>query len=435
MSVRAKGFSLLLVSGLLLVGVPAEAKPPAKPGAVTNLALSATKSGSTYAVKATWSAGSNATSYAVRLTKAGVTLDSATVSTLTWTGHSASLSDGNTVSVSVTSVNGNRKSQARTASLVLPDLTAPVASYSVAHTPVNVGHDVTVTSSGLSDNMTPTASIEQTINWGDGTLPEPWTPTVTSINHSYPDLEARYEATVTLKDLAGNTRVHPVVIVVKDTAAPTGSFALGVPKAWAGWTKVSLELAALHDNLSPNDKIARVVSWGDGAQTVWTEGSSPTHVYAAAGSYSPTVQLTDEAGNVSDPVATSTVVVSNDTVAPTLRVKTSRPKRSVRGWRTVKGTATDAGVGVRSVSVRAVEKRTTGWYAYKASTRRWVKAGSKAGAWRKATDVSLRPASTGVWTVKLARLTKGTLLVRSRATDNRGNATGWLQRRAVLTQR
>ena len=72
--------------------------------------------------------------------------------------------------------------------------------------------------------------------------------------------------------------------------------------------------SALADNWSPADKITRSVDWGDGTITDWPTGDSLSHVYAAAGTFTPKVTLTDEAHNTALPIDSSAVVVSADTV-------------------------------------------------------------------------------------------------------------------------
>ncbi len=437
MSQRFRGLAIAALSvGLALTATPAIAKPPVKAGAVTNLVLSATKTGGTYNVGSTWSAGTNATKYVVRLSKSGVTLDSATVTGLSWTGHTSEAA-GSLVTVTVTSYNGTRKGGVRSANLTLPDLTAPTASYVVTHDPAPSGPNVTVTVTGLSDNVTPVASIVQTIDWGDGTPVEPWNTSNAAIVHAYPDAEARYVAGVTLADQAGNQRSYPLVVVVQDVMAPTGSFALSTPTAWAKWTPVGIDQAAINDNLSPDDQIARVINWGDGAQSVWAQGTNPTHVYATAGSYSPTVVLTDEAGNSSSGFGTSTVVVAADTMKPVIKLTPPKFRKArVASWRVLTGRASDAQTGMRNVALKAIEKRGASWFSYQPATRTWVKSGAtKARAWRKATVVKVNVASAGTWAVRLPRLTKGTLIYRARAVDNRSNASAWVAKRAVLTRR
>jgi hypothetical protein len=430
---RVLGGAVVVSMMLATTAGPAVAKPPAKPSAPTDLALSASRSGSTVAVKATWVAGTKATKYAVKLKSGSVTLDSATVSTLTWTGYTTRAADGSTVTVSVTSYNGRRRGGTASRSLVLPDMTAPTASYTVSKN----GSVVTVGVSSLADNTTPLEGISQVIDWADPDDPTPvtWNPGQPTISHPYPDKPDRYEARVTVKDEFGNARVYPLVIVVNDGIKPTGEFALVNSSAWAGWTKVSLKQTEIWDNLSPDDKIRRVISWGDGAVTVWPQGTTPTHVYAAPGSYFPTLTLTDEAGNTSAELDTSTVTVMADSARPTIRLTPPRTRKSsVASWRTLKGRAADAQTGVRRVELKAIEKRGTRWYAYKANTRSWVKARSKSAAWKRAVAASVRPTTAGNWSVRVTGLRKGQLLYTARAYDNRANASVRVSKRAALTK-
>jgi hypothetical protein len=91
---------------------------------------------------------------------------------------------------------------------------------------------------------------------------------------------------------------------------------------------------------------------------------------------------------------------------------------------------------MRHVMVKAVEKRGTSWYAFKAATRTWVKAGlTKRAALKKATWVNAKPTATGAWAVRLGKLTKGTLVVQARAFDLRGNASTLVVKKASLTTR
>ena len=125
-----------------------------------------------------------------------------------------------------------------------------------------------------------------------------------------------------------------------------------------------------------------------------------------------------------------------DAAGPALKVASPKALKSVRAWQTVRGTAVDAGVGVRNVLVKAVEKRGASWYAFKAATRTWVKDGvTKRAALTKATWVGVMPTAAGAWAVRLGKLTKGTLVVQARAFDQRGNASTLVVKKASLTTR
>ncbi len=104
--------------------------------------------------------------------------------------------------------------------------------------------------------------------------------------------------------------------------------------------------AALADDLRSADHIARSVDWGDGsALEAWTTGTTIDHVYAVAGTYTPTVTITDEAGN-SAVVDASEVTVAADTTAPALTIAKPGKPTSVRAWKHVHGLDSDTGVGV-----------------------------------------------------------------------------------------
>ena len=68
--IAAVGITAVTVSALVALGVPAQAKPPVKPGPVTGLAMTLTKPADNFTVDASWTAATNATTYVVALTNA-----------------------------------------------------------------------------------------------------------------------------------------------------------------------------------------------------------------------------------------------------------------------------------------------------------------------------------------------------------------------------
>lgn len=416
---------------LATTATPAIAKPPAKP-TITTPTVSVTKPGNAYNVKAEWTG--NGTKYAVKLIdNTGATLDSGTVTSPTWTGHTT-LGAGKAVRVTVTPYNGTRKGQAKTSnSLVLPDLTPPLGVFSVVRKN-GTGGEVALKLGSLTDDVTAPNNVKVDVNWDEGEDAVKWPAPFSDLSHVYSEEQAVHYVKVAVKDEAGNTRVYPLTIVVNDTTPPSGAFTVSSGNAWASFTDVALNEVIVTDNLSQPGQVARVVNWGDGtAEQAWT----PTlkHKYAAGGTFTPKVKLIDEAGNESV-VETSSVTVKVDAAGPAMKVKTPKAKKSVRGWQTVRGNATDAGVGMRNVLVKAVEKRGTSWYAFKAGTRKWVKAGlTKRAALKKATWAGVKPLASGAWAVRLGKLTKGTLVVQARAYDLRGNASSLVVKKASLTKR
>jgi hypothetical protein len=438
---RASGIGLTAAIGLGLVTtlVPAAmstaaAKPPTRPAAVSNITLSANKPADSYSVDADWTAAANATGYRVVMTNiVGTVLNQGSVTDTSYSGIVA-LAANTTVKVSVTAYSGRRHGRASTASIVLPDLTAPSAAYSL--TPIDSSDgNVTIEQTSLSDDVSSAAAISQHIEWGDGTSSDV-AGTVTSIPHGYGATKAVYYPVVTVRDLVGNVSSYPLTAVVADVIAPTGAFSVSPASAWANWTVVTVSQSALSDDLSAADKISRVIDWGDGSTEAWTDGTTFTHVYTAAGSHSPTVTIADEAGNTAV-VSTSSVDVSVDAVAPTTRLLSPASKRlSVRSWATLHGRANDAGTGVRIVRVKAVEKRGSVWYAYRPATKTWVRAGKRAAsAWQKARAARVATDAAHLWSLKLSRLTRGVLVTKVSAIDNVGNASAWRARTVNLTRR
>jgi hypothetical protein len=155
-------------------------------------------------------------------------------------------------------------------------------------------------------------------------------------------------------------------------------------------------------------------------------------VYAKPTTRTPIVTITDEAHR-SAQVPTSEVVVTADTTGPRVKLTLPRAKHSVKAWKTLRGKATDAQTGVKSVRLKAVEKRGGSWFGYKAATHTWVKARSKAKAFSRAGAFTLKANARHQWTAKVAKLRKGTLVYKVRATDQVHNTSG-VTHKARLTR-
>ena len=270
----------------------------------------------------------------------------------------------------------------------------------------------------LTVTFTDTSADEPTSwawDFGDGS-----TSTTRSPTHTF-DEPGTYRVVLTVTNSAG-TDDTTEQISAKDGAAPEGQYAVSGGDAWATYTKVSLAEISLSDNVTALDDITRVVDWGDGTTAQWRSGATLSHVYDVAGTYLPSVLLTDQAGN-SARVQTGSVVVRTDSAAP--RATLTRPstdRGSVSSWAWLRGRVSDGtGSGVASVRLRIVEKRSTAWYAYDGSSRSWVKAGStRASAMRLSRLAVFRPA-TSDWTYRLRGLRRGLLVVKVSARDRVGN--------------
>jgi hypothetical protein len=417
----------LVAAGTIGTAPAMAGKPPPAPTGLTASAIA--HADESYDVTATWNAVGSATSYRVSLTKGGTTLSSTTVTTPSWT-PTVSTTPG-TASVSVRAVVGRRPGKTATTSVVLLDVTAPQGSYSSVWN--NDTGVATITEDSLSDNS-PVSGVTRKVDWNDGSpVVEDWTGT--PLDHTYSLTQARYVPTVTLEDAAHNQKVVDVpAVVIKDIAAPTGTFSLAPSTAWALLTTVTVTPLTLVDNWTPPEHVSGQVFWGDGSSDTFTGLTPVTHVYTTGGSRTPTVRLSDEAHNLSGDLSTSAVIVSVDKTGPTVKLTLPSARHSVKAWKTLRGTATDAGTGVKNVWLKAVEKRRSGWFGYNAVTHTWVKAATKKKAFSKAKPIVRTTNAQHQWTARLAKLAKGTLVYKVRATDLVGNRSATITRTATLTK-
>lgn len=227
---------------------------------------------------------------------------------------------------------------------------------------------------------------------------------------------------------------YPDPNVVTDHQAPTGTFTTDTTSAWAKLTEVRVVQSDIHDNVTPDSNIDRSVDWRDGTTTHWTTGTTLSHVYKTGGTFTPRVTLTDEAGN-SSASASSTVTVKVDSNAPVVALRLPRHRHSVSAWGTLRGKVSDAGTGVKTVSVKAVEKRGKTWYGYHADIHRWLKAATKAKAFASSKTLTASINAKHRWAATLASLRKGTLVYKVWATDQVTNRSVTLAHRASLTRR
>ena len=421
--------AMIVVAPVGLATVPANAGPTKLP-AVTGLRLAVTKPADSSRIFARWDPSPRATGYRASLfDQGGVRVARAVSTDNRWTFDS-SLPAASVVRVKVVPLARKRPGHAATADATLPDVTAPTGTFTMAKD----GNVVTVTQLSLEDDVTPAAQITRTVDWGDGTTEE-WV--TDEMRHTYANSGVYYPS-ITLTDQAGNSRVvQQKTVVVGDHTAPRGTFTVSTPTAWAGFTRVEITQSSVEDDFSQPANVTKVVNWNDGtAPAPWPSGTRLRHRYSTPGTYTPTVELTDEAGNTGVGTVQPSTVVRQDASAPTVTLTRPRKPRQVRSWVRLHGTATDPdGSGARSVRVQIVEKRGSAWYGYRSNTRSWVKAGTtKRSALAKSRAKVVRVTSDA-WTSRVFGLRKGVLVVRLSSQDNVGNRSQSLGHRQRLTRR
>jgi hypothetical protein len=96
-----------------------------------------------------------------------------------------------------------------------------------------------------------------------------------------------------------------------DTTAPTGNYKMSLPSVWIG-QRLTLTDLGVFDDVSASENVSRTVDWGDGSTTVLDPlAADPIGKrYYAAGQFTVSVTLIDEAGNSSMATVANAVVTT-----------------------------------------------------------------------------------------------------------------------------
>ncbi|GAB1643290.1 PKD domain-containing protein [Krasilnikovia sp. MM14-A1259] len=290
---------------------------------------------------------------------------------------------------------------------------APQGEYHLSATDIWPGQSITVVQDSLVDDLTPNAVITQVVDWGDGSAPSSVPGTTTRIAHVYPEA-GTYSPTVTVSD-GTDARVYsmqaPSVVSVNTYVA---HFKLRQTAAFVG-QPVSLE----HHESDDTDTVR--ISWGDGTTSTAKADinlKTVAHAYAKAGTFTVTAAPANANGTAAARTV-GTVTAKTDSTKPVVSLTRPANPTKATSWSTVRGKSSDAGAGVRNVTLTAVEKRGSAWYYYTGSA--WKKASSSSVAAKKAKVLTVVPSGSGAWSTKIKSLTKGTVRFAYAAIDRAGN--------------
>ena len=157
---------------------------------------------------------------------------------------------------------------------------------------------------------TVTAPAGTTIPGASGSLPAAGG--VPSFTFTPPD-DGTYTVSLTVTDKDGGPSAAATRTLTVGNVAPTVALA-GGPAVNEGNT-YTLTLGAATD--PGTDTVSQyLVHWGDGSSDTYTTAGTPTHTYADDGSYSITVDVTDEDGTFTNAGNAVTATITN--VAPTI---------------------------------------------------------------------------------------------------------------------
>lgn len=215
-----------------------------------------------------------------------------------------------------------------------------------------------------------------------------------------------------------------------DTTAPNGSYKLNRTTAFLRLdapfenNNVSAPVTITQNSVDPGT-VTRSVIAGDGsAAKAWTAAKPYQIVYKRAGTFAPKVRLVDQFGNSRD-VALPAVSVRADKTPPGIKiVRPAKPTKKA-SWKVIRGTASDAGVGLEAVGILIAEQRGKTWWTYDFRSKKWLKGKSsltKTLDTSRANPAFVTPTSAGTWkSPAIKGITKGVLFVSAVALDKNVN--------------
>ncbi|MDO7868518.1 PKD domain-containing protein [Nocardioides jiangxiensis] len=166
----------------------------------------------------------------------------------------------------------------------------PTAVAQATPNPAHAGNTVTLLGSGSSDSQTATANLSYAWNFGDGSAATASSSSNIAVDHIYPDAGV-YTVTLTVTDAGGLTDTDQVVLNVDDTA-PVAQ-ATATPSPALVEQAVTFDGSGTADQETADSGLTFAWTFGDGSTGA---GVKPTHAYAAAGTYTVKLVVTDPQG-------------------------------------------------------------------------------------------------------------------------------------------
>jgi hypothetical protein len=295
-----------------------------------------------------------------------------------------------------------------------PDTTVPTGSFRLDYSSVWTGQKITVgqKSTEFIDPVDDRSTLKRVVNWGDGTSTV-LSPTTESAAKAY-NRAGNFKVTVTITDPAGNV-----------SAIPARTVGVTIP---AG--QLTLNKKAVYQGAPFNVKIAKVpagakmyrIDWSDGSISAhnvsrrslngayihyyWKwDAAKKTWVRNGKGRISGVRALKVSWGNDKGYAYFQTAAKINvvkDSWRPSLTIKKPSSPSRASSWKTVTGTVSDKGSGLRHVGVTAFRVTSTGKAYCLTAARKWKRYYTDADVTKYCyvTGVKVKVVK-GKWTLKL----------------------------------
>ena len=252
------------------------------------------------------------------------------------------------------------------------DKTAPSGTFTPNRWSIFPGQSVTLTLTGIKDNVSTAAQIKRVVTWGDGAS-STVTPTATTVAHTYKS-SGKKPITLTLTDAAGNKRV---VTSVGPTVVPSSvKYKLSRTSVFHG-QKFVWELLSV-----PAGATKITVAWGDGRATVISKPKkqkitryyyvTPNNLLVPKGTKTLKATVYNKYG-AATPQVVGKVTLKPDTARPTAKVTPPANAGKAKSWKSIKGTVRDTGSGVKEVIIGAFVGKSNGSVVcYAPSKKKWI---------------------------------------------------------------
>lgn len=307
------------------------------------------------------------------------------------------------------------------------DTTAPTGSCKLNYPSLWVGQRTTLTLAPVADDHSPASAISRVVAWGDGTT-STLSPTQVTITKQY-TRTGKFPVALTLTDEAGNARTVKSATVA---VSIPGKVKLSRTSVWHG-QRFDVTFSSV-----PSGTTKIVLNEGDG-YVATLKGKNQTvpsiyyHRYKGGlmppGTVTLTAVYTNKQGSTT-PITIGKVTIKRDSWNPHVAITKPKHSERVQSWKTIHGTASDKGSGVRDVLV--VPMRASGskvyCYTYK---KTWMRIYDDSDLGQCGVVVGVK---NGKWSLGLKSLPKGEFTVIAVGEDWSDRASNVAQVSAKLTR-